>query len=89
MKESYQWQANSQWKKGVLSGGIDLKVKLFFGDKRRRDIDNYNKLLLDSLTGIIWEDDKQIQIITIIKSYDKEDPRIDLEIEEFVGSQNS
>jgi len=38
---------------------------LFMPDKRRRDIDNYNKILLDSLTGIVWEDDSQIDILTI------------------------
>ena len=42
-----------------------VSIRLFMPDKRRRDIDNYNKILLDSLTGIVWEDDSQIDILTI------------------------
>lgn len=42
-----------------------VQIRLFMPDKRRRDIDNYNKILLDSLTGFIWEDDSQIDILTI------------------------
>lgn len=48
-----------------------------------RDIDNYNKILLDSLTWIIYEDDKQIKLMTIqICEHDKNNPRIDLIIDE-------
>lgn len=42
-----------------------VQIRLFMPDKRRRDIDNYFKLLLDSLTGIVWEDDSQIDILTV------------------------
>lgn len=42
-----------------------VSIRLFMPDRRRRDIDNYNKILLDSLTGLIWEDDSQIDILTI------------------------
>ena len=42
-----------------------VSIRLFMPDRRRRDIDNYNKILLDSLTGIVWEDDSQIDILSI------------------------
>ena len=39
-----------------------VDIVLFPPDKRRRDIDNYNKALFDALTHAgVWEDDSQVQ----------------------------
>lgn len=78
LKTDYYYQLKNQFKEEKREDDIHLKVKLFFGDKRIRDIDNYNKILLDACTGILWNDDKQIQSIFIEKSYDKGNPRIEL-----------
>lgn len=78
LKESYQWQIKSQYKGKPITKDVDLRVELFFGDKRIRDIDNYNKLLLDACTGILWVDDSQIQSLLIIKNFDKKNPRAEL-----------
>jgi crossover junction endodeoxyribonuclease RusA len=80
LKNRYGWQAKAQWDKPLLTGKVKLVIRLFFGTKRRQDIDNFNKLILDALTGIIWEDDSQIQELKIIKDYDKAEPRIEIEI---------
>jgi len=80
LKEQYQLEAKNQYKGKVLSGDVEMELVLFFKDKRRRDVDNYNKLVLDALEGIVFEDDKQVQKLTIIKDYSKENPRIELEI---------
>ncbi len=81
LKESYQWQAKNQWKRKMITDQeIGVDIKLFFGTKRNGDIDNYGKILLDSLTGIVWEDDKQIVTMNIEKHYDKSNPRIELTV---------
>lgn len=80
LKESYQWQAKTQWKDKTLSGAILLEIRLYFGINRKHDIDNYGKILLDSLTGIVWKDDSQITKMTIEKFLDKENPRIEIEV---------
>lgn len=82
LKESYQWQAKAQWHGKMLVTPIFAIIRLYFGDKRRRDIDNYHKLSLDSLTEIVWEDDSLIEKMTVSKHYDKENPRIEIEVEE-------
>lgn len=83
LKKSYQLQAKHQMGfKSPTANPIALKIILFFNDKRKRDIDNYNKILLDSMSGIVYEDDVQIQMLTIIKQYDKKQPRIEIEIDE-------
>lgn len=83
LKRSYQSQAKKQLNLNKpISAPIAVKILLIFGDKRRRDIDNYNKILLDSLSGIAYEDDSQIQEISIRKIYQKDKPRIVIEIKE-------
>jgi Holliday junction resolvase RusA-like endonuclease len=84
IKESYQWQAKSQYgSKHPLKGPIIASVRLYHGTKRKTDIDNFGKLLFDSLTGIVYEDDSQIMQATYAKDYDKSNPRIEIEIEEY------
>lgn len=78
LKEQYGWEARSQWRGEPLEGDIEAQIRIFHGDKRKRDVDNYNKLILDALSGIIYYDDKQITKISIEKLYDKEHPRIEL-----------
>ena len=41
-------------------GKIKLKIILYFKDKRKRDLDNYNKVLIDCLKNKLFEDDDQI-----------------------------
>lgn len=45
------------------------------------DIDNVFKAVTDALTGIIWQDDKQIVNAEIAKRY-SDIPRVEVEIEE-------
>jgi crossover junction endodeoxyribonuclease RusA len=80
IKETYQWDAKSQWKQPVLNSPLDISIRFFFGSKRKRDLDNQNKLVLDALTGIVYEDDSQIDGLHLYRDYDKAKPRIEIEI---------
>jgi crossover junction endodeoxyribonuclease RusA len=45
---------------------VEVNVVLYPPDKRRRDLDNYQKALFDSLTHAgIWGDDSQIKRFTV------------------------
>jgi Holliday junction resolvase RusA-like endonuclease len=78
VKESYVEQVKKQWKKKPLEDSIVLAIHIYFGTKRRCDIDNFNKLVWDSLTGLVWKDDSQIDELVISRYFDKENPRIEL-----------
>ncbi len=80
LKKSYQEQANKQWTSEPLESDqpVEVTIGLWFNDKRVRDIDNYFKIALDSLTGVAWEDDSQIVSLLINKFYEKGNPRIEL-----------
>lgn len=78
IKEAYQWQAKSQWKKPPIATELGLTVTFYFRTKRRRDLDNQNKLVLDALTGIVYEDDSQIAALQLFRFYDDTNPRIEI-----------
>lgn len=80
LKEDYQWQIRSQYHGPVLTSPLSIEMTIYFGTKRRADIDNFNKLVFDSLTDLVYEDDSQIERLTIVKDYDKEKPRVELVI---------
>ncbi len=81
LKEDYQWQAKSQYKgKPLISTEIEIDITFYLGTKRRSDWDNFHKLSMDALTGIVWEDDSLITDSHVHKRYDKNDPRIEIKI---------
>ena len=82
IKEDYQLQLKSQWKKKPLKKELSVTIRLYFKQNRKHDVDNFNKIILDSLTGIVWEDDSQIMEILIQKYLDKDDPRAEIDITE-------
>lgn len=63
---------------------LKVKIELRFKDERRRDIDNYNKALLDSMSGIVFKDDCLIQEMNLKKYSGCEKDEIIIEIEELV-----
>jgi len=89
LKESYQWQAKAQYRGLPLDGQLKVEMELYIGTKRKCDIDNFNKLCFDALTGTVWVDDSQIQQLTIKKGYSKENPRITMKIEQLDLSTSS
>jgi Holliday junction resolvase RusA-like endonuclease len=80
-KETYQWEMKSQYKGKPLQGAICVTVDLYFDSRRKHDVDNYNKLVLDAGSGILWDDDEQIWDLRIRKWYDKKQPRVELTVE--------
>jgi Holliday junction resolvase RusA-like endonuclease len=77
IKEGYQWEAKSQRRKPALKDELAVSFRLFFGSKRKADLDNFNKLSQDALTGIFYEHDSQIAELHLYRAYDKERPRIE------------
>lgn len=52
-----------------LEGDLTVHVEAWFPDRRRRDLDNLLKSLLDSLTHAgVWQDDSQVVDLRISKA---------------------
>lgn len=79
-KEDYFWQAKAQYNGVPLSGELKVELVVYFRSKATSDIDNVCKATLDSLTGLLWDDDRQIVELHIYKRQDKANPRIEIEV---------
>lgn len=76
-KEAMAWEVLSQYRGGPLEGPLELSIALWWPTKRNHDVDNV-KGLIDSLTGILWLDDGQIESLHVRKGHDKANPRVEL-----------
>lgn len=57
-----------QYRDRPLSGRLSVVLTLYPPCRRKRDIDNYSKASLDALTAAgVWEDDEQIDRLTIVR----------------------
>ena len=77
----------NQYKEKPLKNKLNVKIALYFKDKRSRDIDNYNKGILDAMTGIIYEDDSQIDKLKIKKKIGCGFDKVEISIEEMIEEQ--
>ena len=76
------WSIKGKVKK-PLDPPVKMVVRLYYRDLRRRDNDNYLKLVNDAVVraGLIEDDNWQIiKLLTVEGFLDREDPRIEVEI---------
>jgi Holliday junction resolvase RusA-like endonuclease len=84
-KEVLAWEAASQYRRAkLLEKPLKVEVDLYWPDWRKHDVDNI-KVLLDALTGIVWKDDGQIVDLHTRKHFDRERPRVEMEVSDFTG----
>jgi len=63
-----------------LDGPVAVTLHFYVPDRRRRDIDNLTKLVLDALNGIAWHDDSQIRCLVARRSHTPDSPRTDVDV---------
>lgn len=79
-KESAEYHIKRQWLgHEMLKGPIALTARCFFPDRRRRDAVNISKMVCDAMSGLVMDDDSQIEDERWIKAgYDKANPRVEI-----------
>jgi Holliday junction resolvase RusA-like endonuclease len=80
IKTGYQLEARPQWRRPPLKDELNVSVRFFFGTRRKADLDNFNKLWQDALTGIVYEDDSQIGELHLYRDHDRASPRIKISV---------
>lgn len=63
----------------MLTGDVAIRLDVY-REAKRGDLDNKLKVILDSLQGILYADDKQIVEIHARRFDDKHNPRVEVEI---------
>ena len=81
-KARYKEEIKEQYKGEPMEQDVEMYVKLFFGTKRKVDVDNFSKLVNDALSELVYVDDVQIKKLTTEKFYDKENPHIEIVIKQ-------
>jgi Holliday junction resolvase RusA-like endonuclease len=67
-------------------GPVNCKVVLYLSSRRRVDVDNSLKSILDSLkAGGLLSDDSQIVELTVVKYLDKTNPRVEVTLSKATG----
>lgn len=77
-------RAMAQRARGVfpLRGPLLVKLDFFLGDRRRVDVDNLAKMVLDALTlARVWEDDSQVVVLAAHKYAPSASPRTWITVE--------
>jgi Holliday junction resolvase RusA-like endonuclease len=69
-------QSWSAWSKSECS----VTAHVYFGDARRRDLDNCAKACLDALNKLVFVDDSQVRELVVRSWIDAKNPRVELEI---------
>lgn len=80
-KDYYAQCFLAQWRKKPFQGDVRVHIDLFFESKRKRDIDGPLKAILDSMSGIVYEDDCQISELLVKRYWNSESPRVEVSVE--------
>jgi Holliday junction resolvase RusA-like endonuclease len=84
LKEDYGWQIKSQYHGKPLKGDLEVSIITYHGNHRKNDWDNFHKLSMDSMSGLVYEDDSQIICAVVKKDYDHDNPRIEIIINQLL-----
>jgi Holliday junction resolvase RusA-like endonuclease len=77
LKRDYALEARSQWRRRApIKDEVRLWVTLYFGTKRKADIDNYHTNSVGCAHGCRG----QVQALHVEKRIDRDNPRIEIEI---------
>lgn len=85
-REGRAWKAladvavAAQCRQRILGGDVAVSIVAYMPDKRR-DLDNIIKPALDCMQGAAFANDRQIVRLIAEKRYDKNNPRLEMEIE--------
>jgi Holliday junction resolvase RusA-like endonuclease len=61
-----------------LVGEFALTLRVFWHDRRRRDLDNIAKAVADACTGVLWNDDSQVSELHVYGALDRVKPRVEV-----------
>jgi Holliday junction resolvase RusA-like endonuclease len=61
-------------------GPVIMNIVYFLSTKRKKDLPNLPKTTCDALQNKVYTDDSQIVLMTLRKFYDKDNPRVIIEV---------
>jgi len=78
-----QMECIRQKANNMLTGGLSMKIDFCIAKgKREPDIDGILKLLLDSLEGVMYRNDKSVLFLQVAKHLDQDESELVILVEE-------
>lgn len=81
-EEAVGWAAKSALQEFPLferlTGPVKVDLRFLLPDHKRRDLDNLAKPTLDGCNGILWDDDSQINDLSLVKNINKKTPGVNI-----------
>lgn len=78
-KLAMSWVA--QVGRGFGAARVSVRIVVYRGSRRRCDVDNLAKQVLDGLNGVAWDDDCQVDDLHVTRRLDRERPRVVVEVD--------
>ena len=75
------WARQNEWRMPANSQKVIMRVWIWWPNAKRRDPDNIFKMLNDAIKGVLIEDDNMILPQVIDFEIDKQNPRVEVELE--------
>lgn len=63
-----------------LTGSVAVTIHIYRA-RKIGDLDNFVKVLLDGMQGVLFIDDSQVVELHLFRHDDKQDPRVEVEVE--------
>lgn len=63
-----------------LTGAFVVHVVAYLGTKRRPDVDNLGKLVMDGIQGVAFENDNLVERLVVDRRLDRDDPRTEVRV---------
>ena len=60
----------------IIDKNCKVELFIYLDNKRKNDVDNFIKPILDFMSDIVYTDDRLITKLYVEKYYDKENPRV-------------
>lgn len=79
-KTALQLEIATQCDFEPLGRNVAVTIRQYYGDKRKRDVDSWVKILLDAMSEIVYIDDVQVTELHCYKEVDKENPRVVIQV---------
>ncbi|MCR5722022.1 MAG: RusA family crossover junction endodeoxyribonuclease [Lachnospiraceae bacterium] len=89
----YEKMINKSYDGLKLEGAVNLRLTAYYQKPKKcktlyptkkPDIDNVAKIIMDSLNGVAYDDDKQVINLSIVKRWTDDYPRVEITISEVV-----
>ncbi|MHA2063313.1 MAG: RusA family crossover junction endodeoxyribonuclease [Candidatus Thorarchaeota archaeon] len=94
-KEVVEWEADLRERAAIAMKGrpafdtpVEVEVWMYRGSKRKCDLGNYQKSAMDALNGVVYIDDYLICKLVMHKLYDKQNPRMEIEVTRWKPPKN-